>query len=40
MRLQARMLIHADLLGLDRFIGGHTAYDVDLGAVLDRHRRR
>lgn len=40
MRRHARLLIYTDLFGLDRFLGGHTAYDCDLRAVLERPRRR
>lgn len=39
MRPHARLFMSTDLFGLDRFVGGHTAYDSDLGAVLDQHRR-
>lgn len=30
----ARLLLYTDLLGLDRFVGGHTAFDSQLRAVI------
>lgn len=37
LRPHARLLMYTDLLGLDRFLGGHTAYDSDIRAAVDQH---
>lgn len=34
-RPYSRLLLYTDLLGLDRYLGGHTAYDSAIRALLD-----
>lgn len=40
LRSHARLLLYTDLFGLDRFVGGHGAFDRDIRSLLSQHYSR
>ena len=40
LRPHSRLLLYTDLLGLDRFLGGHGAHDAEVRAIVHQHGSR